>query len=189
MPTTYNSISDYEFFKAGEGEAGSIVGYSAGNRVVRYKFTAPDEGASALSFTKKNVGDEGALSAGATLRWYVTNDPDSHKDAGPDSEYHGEVTLSDKDGTYYTAKGSADNLVLLPGETYYLFVFPGTSVKKYYWWNYPTTITLTLSGAAGLVWIHNGTDAMKALLHIYTDGTWKIAIPYIHDGIKWKICS
>lgn len=182
-------IKSYQFYKAGADEDGAIVGYSGGNRVVRYEFTAPAEGASAFSFVKKNVGDEGAVSAGATLRWYVTTDPDSHKGAGPDSDYHGEVTLSDKDGSQYTVSGSAENLVLLPNETYYLFVFPGTSAKKYYWWNYPSTITLTLSGAAGLARIRTGATHVNALPCIHLGGEWKLAIPYDRIGTAWKISS
>lgn len=184
------NVTSYQFYKAGANETGQLVGYSGGNRVIRYTFKAPAEGANALSFVKKNVGDEqGAVTAGATLRWFVTTDPDGYKNAGPSNEYHGEVTMSDKDGLQYTVKGSADNLILLPNETYYLFIFPGTSKKYYYMWNYPGTITLTLSGAAGLAKIYTGAAYVNAIPYIYTGSEWKPAIPYVHNGSGWKVCS
>lgn len=112
-------------------------------RVGRFQFTAPDVGASEVNLTLHTGGKP--YGEHVQLRFYIGTSPTSHADAGPDSEYTGILTMEEPELRF---SGSA-NVVLLPGQTYYLWVFPGES--HYGWYrgyrlNY--TSLLTLTGAA-----------------------------------------
>lgn len=193
MTATYESL-EYSFYNGGSlvTSASQVVGYNVSsvngntNRVIRYKFTAPAEGANTLSFTKKNVSvyNDSISPSTENLRFYITDSESSHINAGEGSVYHGTVTVADG-----TVTGYIEDLILLPGKTYYLYIFPGFSSHGLYAFNYPNEITLTLGGASGLAWIYIAESFVVILLFIYIQGEWKLAIPYVHDGQMWKLCS
>lgn len=187
------AIESYEFYSKGASGASQIVGNSgdgtANPRVVRYTFTTPAEGASEISFSKYRISAySDSSSTSEKLRFYISDDPDAYKKADATYTYHGTLELTAGDG-WYTAEGSASNLILLPNTTYYLFIFPGHTSFGLWYWNYPADISLTLSGAAGIAWICIAEDCAVILHVIYIQGEWKLVIPYIWDGQMWKLCS
>lgn len=192
MATAVDSVA---FYVNGTSTSSQIVGNSGDGtskpNVVRYAFTTPSTGASGLSFSKESIGAYSASSSTSEkLRFYITDSATSHTAANSSSTYHGEVAMADPDGDkWFTATGSVSNLVLLPGTTYYLYIFPAYTSFGCWIWNYPDTITVTLSGSTGLVRIDTGSGFITALPYIDNGSKWQIAIPYTDNGSSYKICS
>lgn len=184
MATTFTTL-DYTFFSNGTSGASAIVGYADSvNRVVRYKFTTPDVGASKLSFSKVDITEyNNTIGDGENLYFYITDDPTGHANAGASAEYHGTVSVSNN-----TATGEV-NITLLPNKDYYLFLFPGFASYGAYNWNYPAEITLTLEGGAGLMYIDSGA-AMEAYQIFIEDGSnWYLYMPYVENGELWDLLT
>ena len=192
MATSYSSL-EYTFYNNGASGASQIVGNSGDGvskpRVVRYKFTAPLQGANALSFSKTRIGAySGSSSTNEYLRFYVSSDPEAYAKADASFAYQGTVTMT-YSGGYYTATGSVSGLLLLPGKTYYLFIFPGHTSFGLWNWNYPGEISVTLSGAAGIVYIDSGTALESYHCYIDNGSGWDLYIPYIDTGSSWDMYS
>lgn len=133
------TLTDPVFYKNGEPGHSNVVGFeSQVTRVVRFTFVAPETGATDISFHFDDV----SKGAGSTIpvRFAVTADPTSHQNAGATAPYAGQVSVSLPN---YTADGQA-SVELLPGTTYYLWLFPGQNAWGWYYW--PSTGTVTASG-------------------------------------------
>lgn len=175
----------YQGYRAASGGA---VGneYTNGNvvrRVAKYTFTSPLEGAQNVSLTFYTA----ALADGSNipLRYYIGTSSDSHINAGSNSEYIGEL-IFDGDITF---TGSA-NIILVPNQTYYLWVFSGNDTYGWYYWNnnYHTSYMET-SGYVGVLPIDNGSDSDLYLPYIDNGASWDLCIPYIDDGTSWDLCT
>lgn len=129
------------YYRAGVSGVSAVVGVeSSCNRVVRYSFTAPDTGASAVSLSLSGLVLGGGTRP-ASLGFYIGTDPTSHINAGPGSTSTGTLSLS---GTDYAGSASP---VLLPGQSYYLFLFPVTA--DYGWYSLElASVSLTASGGS-----------------------------------------
>ena len=166
--TEYTKLEEYEFFRDDKGGVSSLVGYSStAIRSVRYKFTTPAEGANKLTFSKGSNG----VSAGTAydLQFLITTDPNLAGSLNPSFAGTGAVTMTGKEGSYYTAAGSIEGMILLPNTDYYLYIYPAVAKHCMFSWNYASTITLTLEGAAGVV-------------RIKADGQELIAIPMVKEN-------
>lgn len=137
--------TDWVWYKAGKGGVSAAVGYEdSSRRVGRYQFTAPSTGATSVSLTLYSAGK--GSGSHIPINWYIGTDPDSHANAGPDAEALGTLTLGDD---WLTFTGSAD-LLLMPGQTYYLWIFPGEDTFGWYWATRSGyTSVLQPSGVAG----------------------------------------
>ena len=127
------SLTKPVFFRNGVRGASAVIGYEGGaNRVARYSFVSPSTGASSVSLAVTGFyylgADAGGGARPTTFRFYIGLDPDSHVNAGANTECSGFLYADTtyKDDFY----GSAD-VVLLPDQVYYLFIFPDTT--KYGW--------------------------------------------------------
>lgn len=178
-------LTDVLFYKGGSSGVSKVVGNDWENdatisRVARYTFTAPETGALRLSmkFHVSGVGDGDAI----PIRYYIGTDPDSHADAGPESPYTGELTLADD---WLSLSGAADAM-LLPGKTYYLWVFPGSEDYGWYTWNRLNyTAALELSGAALVLPVVRGGAWKNMMLCVVRGGKWYLLAPCaVRDG-KW----
>lgn len=159
------------FYIGGRSGASSVVGndWSGGavlRRVARQSFVAPSTGATSVSLTYHTNRGNGAF---IPLRFYIGTDPDSHANAGPSYAYTGELTLG---SDYLTHTGQAD-ILLIPGQTYYIWVFPGSDE---YGWYYGTrqnhTSTLVTSGAAmSDITSDNGTLGTEHTIKLTRYGT------------------
>lgn len=183
--STESGTPGVEFYAKGNSGASRVVGVESGQpRVVRYTFTAPAEGGYGISV--KFYCTEGLKgSAGVPLRFFIGTDPESHKMGGAELEYSGILNdTEDQVGSVLT--GTAPNVLLLPGKTYYLWVFPGTDsteLRYYSWYRRPyETVrnTITLINGAGV--IHVGkADGSCELYQIYvgnSSGGADLRIPY-----------
>lgn len=153
--------------------------------VARYTFTAPRTGARhlALSFTGWYV----EVGSKIPLRFFIGTDPEGYEQADTSYPYSGELTIQ-SDGT--TMAGTAD-ILLLPGKTYYLWLFPGSGELGYYGWLEERIVgLLDASGAAGGARI--GEDKKLYLAAIgQPDGSKKLYLPCVYDTSsgKWKLQS
>lgn len=177
-------LTDVLFYRNGVSGVTRIVGNEtgtkAGRRVARYTFTAPASGASeeSLTFHIGGVSDGAAI----PVRFYIGTDPDSHANAGTESPYTGELTIS---GDWMKFTGKA-NALLLPGKTYYLWVFPATDTFGYYAWgrqNY--TSTMELSGAAAALNVVKNGSWKKIMLCATKNGKWFLIAPVVVKNGKW----
>lgn len=133
------TLTDPVFYKNGEPGHSNVVGFeSQVTRVVRFTFVAPETGATDISFHFDDV----SKGAGSTIpvRFAITADPTSHQNAGATAPYAGQLSVSLPN---YTADGQA-SVELLPGTTYYLWLFPGQNAWGWYYW--PSTGRLNASG-------------------------------------------
>lgn len=150
MTTIQLTTSEWTWYYGGKVANSSALGNgwdestdSLITRVGMFQFTAPSVGASEINLILHTGGKP--YGSHVQLRFYIGTSPTSHKNAGPDYEYTGILNMDEPELKF---SGSA-NVVLLPNQTYYLWVFPGEN--KYGWYrgyrlNY--TSLLTLSGAA-----------------------------------------
>lgn len=143
------TTADWLWYSGGKSGVSAVVGndWDTANsavirRVGRISFTAPSTGATGVSLTFHTARGDGAF---VPLRFFIGTDPDSHVNAGPNAQYTGELTLG---SDYLTHTGQAD-ILLVPNQTYYLWIFPDSDDYGWYY-GYRTNYTsvLTTSGAA-----------------------------------------
>jgi hypothetical protein len=171
MATNVDLRGNWAFFTNGvQNNNRRYVGHdTSGNAVIRYHFRTPAAGANSLSW-KQTRATAAYGTPGGKLRFYVGDDPNSHINAGPEADYHGEDTPTGSG--YLTVGGSISGLTLLPDKDYYLFIFPGFSSYCLYGWDYQYeeyAITVTLDGAAGVVRLKEGDQEL-------------IAVPMVKEG-------
>lgn len=145
---------DWEWYKNGRSGASVVVGYEdSSRRIGRYKFTAPSIGATHVDLTFYSAGR--GSGSHIPINFYIGTDPDSHVNAGPGYDSLGTLTLGDD---WLTFTGSAD-ILLIPNQTYYLWIFPGADTFGWYWAsraNY-TSILITSGAAMSVISGANGT--------------------------------
>lgn len=176
------------FFKDGDEVSSRVVGVeSQVNRVARYPFTTPAEGASHVEITFYSSGK--AAGTAIPVRYYIGTDPESHINAGVNAEYTGELTMG-SDGITFT--GSAD-IMLMPNTAYYIFFFPGSAAYGYYNWYKGSGTeyysTLETSGGAGVIYIGNGTSYDAYQVYIGNGTDWDLYLPYIGNGTSYDLYS
>ncbi len=180
-----NGAENVQFYFRGEEDNVRLVGndwYNGEpvNRVVRYTITAPAEGASKITL-HFNVTKEPAAGSVVPLRYYFGTDPNSHINAWDTSEYTGEL-IREEDGCF-TAELST---ILLPGATYYFFVFPAERIYgmfEWYIYENPVGMILEFLGGAGIVRVGNasgGVDMYQFFTRI-GDETY-LLLPYIGNA-------
>lgn len=145
-------LTDPYFYKAGSGGVTRVVGVeSQKTRVVRYSFTAPSAGASHVDVAFD--GFELSQGQAIALRWHITQDPDSYANPAVTDPYTGTLTFN---AHLTAATGSAD-VLLLPGKTYYLWVFPAVMVWGWYSWILDAASLTTSGGSVSRVSASDGT--------------------------------
>lgn len=126
------TTSEPEFYQDGTSGASAAIGYADNvNRVARYSFSTPADGASKIDISGLRVSKGDGAYASVGFGFFVTDDANSYANAGEGSSYHGKLTFAVENGVCY-GKGSVSGLNLLPNTTYYIWVFPLS--KKYGWW-------------------------------------------------------
>ena len=134
---TQLTITDGQFYKNGVADQADLVGYESENTwVVRYSFTAPSVGAKTQEFLLEGITKgEGA---NIQLHYRISSDPQSHAAADENASFHGLVILRDGAAAIRT------EFFLNPGQTYYLWIFPGEN--RWGWYRFPGSCAVTLDG-------------------------------------------
>ena len=161
-------LTDAIFYKDGVSGVSNVAGFESGvTRVVRYSFTTPETGATSLSFRLDDVSK--GSGADIPLRFAITAEPNSHTAAGASAPYTGQTTIR---LASYTVEGTAQ-VRLMPGTTYYLWVFPGQDVWG--WYYFPATGQVTLSGTTqGVVTASGDLLGQPLDITVYGEGTYRL---------------
>lgn len=131
------TLTDVVFYKDGIPGQSEVVGMESGvSRVVRYSFLAPEVGGTGLTFRLNYLSHGGGYQI--PVRFAISTDPDSHPNADGHTPHVGTVDR-------YTYQGSAQ-IRLIPGKTYYLWLFPGQNAWG--WYYAPKTGTVTTTGVS-----------------------------------------
>ena len=203
------TLSNPIYFKGGADAGESrLVGIVGGlNRVVRYTLTLDAyECATHLSIDMDSSnytqwGDYSSegwkdVNGKTSLYFYIGTDPDEFVNAGYDqvSSATGKVTMVYRGGYGVEENLSwnmtlAGDVLLAPGVTYYLWVYPGYKAYGYFTWYDTGTgrfkYDIELSGNPGLVYI-NGEAYMPC---IFNGSGWDLCLPYIGNGSTYDLCS
>lgn len=183
-----------QFFTNGIENSGRwLAGHDAnGNAVVRYKFRTPATGAFALYWAKWGTTEyDGTPRAqGEELRFYISADPNSHINAGPDAEYHGTAWVLTPNDSPFSMTGEAHGLLLLPNTDYYLFIFPGfSSYGLYYWDYYWSGMDITLGGSAGVMRIKEGSQELIATPMVKKNSELVPLAATVKSGSDFQYCG
>ena len=182
-------LKDPYFYKDGKGGVSGVVGYeSRTHRVARCIIQAPQEGAYGVTLTIQTSYLEGGENATAIpLRFFIGTEPESHANAGPDSVFHGEMTrYTDNNKPIFT--GSAD-IVLLPNQTYYVWIFPGEDKFGWYFWETNRVSTLEILSPAGLINLGNGSELESYQPYVFNGTDWDLLMPYLGNGSSYDLCT
>lgn len=174
------------YYQAGVSGVSAVIGYaSSKNRVARFTFTSPAEGASHLSFSLNWAYRGDSSSNPLTTRFYVGTDPDEYANAGAGHAYTGEVTYTGEEDRA-TLVGEAD-IVLLPDTVYYLWLFPGGT--KLAWWgtDQVKTRTLVTSGGAGVVYIDTGVSVDAYMPFVDNGSSFDQVLPNVDNGSSFEL--
>lgn len=154
-------LTDPIFYKDGVPGQSTVVGFESGvTRVVRYTFTAPTTGATALTFQLDAISK--GSGADIPIRFAISTDPDFYQNADADSPYTGTVTL---ELWNYTAQGEAQ-VRLAPNQTYYLWLFPGKN--QWGWYYVSSSGTVTTSGVSQGVSAGDGVLGQPLSITVYS---------------------
>lgn len=182
-------LTDVTFYRNGASGMSAIVGNdwlngAVATRVARYTFTAPENGTSMISlvFPIDGVHDGQAI----PIRYYIGTDAESHCDAGPGYAYTGELMFSEDQKTCSIEAYA----ILLPGVTYYLWLFPGSDVYGHYTWERAgETATIEMKGAAYVIPVAKSGKWWNALIYCVINGKWWLAALCIARGGKWYLAG
>ena len=162
------------------------------NNVVRYTFSTASiaAGANSVAVSFNGLHAGGGVGTPANLRFKITTSTTSHVNANANSSYDGEVLMTYNGGYRYPSI-PATSLVLLPKTTYYLYIFTGSTVQCYYYWDSITysNVKLTTSGGAGIVYIDNESSFDAYQAYIDNGSSWDLHMPYIDNGTGWDLYS
>ena len=135
-------------YRGGVSGATPHAGYETAtklNRVIRFAFTAPTEGVSAVSFAIPGLVRADQNTDYSGLCFAVTTSDSSHRSANAAEGAVGSAAPVNGNGTTYVVSGSCD-INVAPGAEFYLWFYPAHT--RYSLWNFlnvpSASITLSL---------------------------------------------
>ncbi len=190
-------LSNVTFYQNGLAVTGKVVGNNwvndaVAHRVARYTITPPTEGVMGLKlYFQASYLAGGSYAKKINLRYYIGTSDSSHANGGPDSEYTGEFTF-DTTSLIFTAE---TDMMLFPGKTYYLWLFPATN--DYGWYPWETEPGATVEHVAvvesksgiGLLYIEDGSGYEPYEIHIDNGSAWERYIVCSDNGTGWNLCG
>ena len=133
------------------------------SRVVRYTFTAPAQGVSALSFSVANVARAYKYNNFNGIRFAVTTSDASHRNAVEAGGFEGHAAPVAGNGTSYTVSGSCE-VNIAPGAAFYLWFFPAEYAHCL--WSFANLGSFTVTceaGAASFASIDSAVETLGTL--------------------------
>ena len=173
------NLPEADFFINGRSGASRVVGNDWENdevaqRVARYTLPIPAQGAQEIKCTFHTTGKSDGEHI--PIRYYIGTDPESHKAANGSYVYTGELILAD-DWLTFTCDAK---MLLLPGKTYYLWLFPGSDTYGHYYWHREGyTNTMETIGAAGLGKVKCGGKIRKGRLWVVRNGKFRMCLGHV----------
>ena len=181
------TIREIAFYKAGASGGSAVAGYESGSRrVVRYTLQIDGHGANQLVLFHEFSKNSGVSLPELCVN--ISTDPEAYINTNGNMSGYLAIMKTRTDINAYEV--TLTDLVLVPGVTYYLWVYPKTDA--YAWVNYHKDSSywnVTVSGSAGLAYIDSGNGFQPHQCFIDNGTSWKQHIPYIDNGTEWGICS
>lgn len=199
------TLSNPVFYAAGASGASAVVGFETQrNRVVRYDLSL-EQGESASSISVLFDEGDGSIVYGngqldrvnedMTFYFAVSTDPDAFADAG-----YADISRASGQAVFTLYRGSVENgdahyrvlceadVLIHPDTQYYLWVFPGFSNidegnNTWGWvgWSRSLEITVTLSGAAGLVYV----GGLSGIPFVWHNNAWRQGFPEVVKSVMY----
>lgn len=212
------TLSNPTFFKGGVEGGPQLVGYtkaasddSFSNYVLRYTLTIePNESGNHIRVEIETLGylewssadTQYKVNNAASLYFKIGTDPTEFANAGYAQSLevpNNKVNMISTGDLNYDVAFEAD-VLFLPGQTYYVWIFPGFAasgepngnytVGYFEWYGLSKHVhKIELSGAAGIVKLKIGTDIMNAIPLIGSGGEWKSLVPLLGNAGKWNNCG
>lgn len=136
-------------YRGGVDTATAYAGYEISpklSRVVRYAFTAPAQGVSALSFSAANVARAYQYNSFSGIRFAVTTSDSSYRNAVEAGGFAGHAAPVAGNGSSYTVSGSCE-VSIAPGAAFYLWFFPAEYAHCL--WSFANLGSFTVTCEAG----------------------------------------
>ena len=130
---------------------------------MRYAFTAPAQGVSALSFSVANVARAYQYNNFNGIRFAVTTSDASHRNAVEAGGFEGHAAPVAGNGTSYTVSGSCE-VNIAPGAAFYLWFFPAEYAHCL--WSFANLGSFTVTceaGAASFASIDSAVETLGTL--------------------------
>lgn len=153
-------------YRGGVSGATPHAGYETAtklNRVIRYAFTAPPEGVSAVRFSIPGLARADQNSDYNGLCFAVTLSDSSHRSANAAEGAPGSPAPVNGNGTTYVLTGSCA-VNIAPGAEFYLWIYPAH--RRYSLWNFLNVPAVSLdceAGAASFKSLNAETETLAAL--------------------------
>jgi hypothetical protein len=181
------NLSSPLFYAGGVSGVSPVVGYeSLRNRVARYTFQAPSQGASGINFTFSGNSKGNGIQP-TEFYFYVGTSPNSHEDAGADYEHSG--VLSNNGNYIYSGR---IDMVFYPNKTYYLWVFPTTRQFGWVFWgsNVGDATAESFGAAFSTIDRQEGTigEEMSIRVNRY-DTNYRHTVVYEFGGESGTLCE
>lgn len=182
---------------------------TAKDYVLRLKFTAPNTGASSFQFELNNaywfpIEDGHSLPNdhnSSAYFLYAISESDSeyinynHDNAESPKPYDGVVLVKDDNSVdlsesgFYTLYCDSLKKILMPGRTYYLWLFPNFHNHYYYWYfgNYFKN-SYNLEGSAGVIRIKEGNKELITIPTVKENGKFVELAATIKSGDHLIYC-
>ena len=152
------------------------------SRVVRYAFTAPAQGVSALSFSVANVARAYKYNNFNGIRFAVTTSDASHRNAVEAGGFEGHAAPVAGNGTSYTVSGSCE-VNIAPGAAFYLWFFPAEYAHCL--WSFANLGSFTVTceaGAASFASIDSAVETLGTLSASAGTATAAITSSIVNSG-------
>lgn len=202
MSTTIN-LGTPTAFSGGIETSQRFVGVNSGaNLVLRYTFKAPDSGiVTKVKFLSSfawlsSVGITGTTSY--PMRLKLSKSATSHINAGAStSDYDATITLTanlaEGSNVFHEVSAEIGDLSLAPGETCYLYLFPGVTTAHIFYC-YDTSGNdqsqlVTVDVLSGLMYVGDGEDWAAYEPYVGNGESWDLCTPYVGDGTTWGQCG
>lgn len=153
-------------YRGGVSGATPHAGYETAtklNRVIRFAFTAPTEGVSAVSFAIPGLVRADQNTDYSGLCFAVTTSDSSHRSANAAEGAVGSAAPVNGNGTTYVVSGSCD-INVAPGAEFYLWFYPAHT--RYSLWNFlnvPSASITCEAGAASFARIDSAVETLGTL--------------------------
>ena len=153
-------------YRGGVSGATPHAGYETAtklNRVIRFAFTAPTEGVSAVSFAIPGLVRADQNTDYSGLCFAVTTSDSSHRSANAAEGAVGSAAPVNGNGTTYVVSGSCD-INVAPGAEFYLWFYPAHT--RYSLWNFlnvPSASITCEAGAASFARVDSAVETLGTL--------------------------
>jgi hypothetical protein len=181
------TVKGITFYNASASGGGEVAGYENSKRhVVRYTLQVDGQGANKLHLIHQFAKENGV--SRPTLCVNLSTDPNAYINTNGNASGYLAVMSVRTDINAYEV--TLSGLVLVPGKTYYLWVYPKSDTYAWVYYHKGTSYwTLTAYGSVGLAYIDVGNGLEHYQCYVEDGSKWYSYIRCRDDGASWDLGS